>query len=75
MKAGDIEKDQVMFAGKSYTVTKTMNKMEISSEESDAVAEFQYYPEEDAWYLMNGQEKQKLMKNTKKMMKAVVALH
>ena len=26
MKAGDIEKDQVMFAGKSYTVTKTMNK-------------------------------------------------
>ena len=75
MKAGDIEKDQVMFAGKSYTVTKTMNKMAISSEESDAVAEFQYYPEEDAWYLMNGQEKQKLMKNTKKMMKAVVALH
>ena len=49
--------------------------MAISSEESDAVAEFQYYPEEDAWYLMNGQEKQKLMKNTKKMMKAVVALH
>lgn len=75
MKAGDMEKEQVMFAGKSYTVTKTMNKMTIASENTDAVAEFQYFPEEESWFLMDGQNKQSLMKNTRKMMKAVAAIH
>lgn len=74
MKAGIIEKDQVMYAGNSYTVTKSLNKMAVSSDKSDAIAEFQYFPEEESWYLMDGQDKVKLMKNTRKMMKAVAAV-
>ena len=49
--------------------------MVVASEETDAVADFQYVPEEESWYLMDGQNKAKLMKNTKKMMKAVVAIN
>ena len=74
MKAGDVEEGQVMYAGHPYHVTKSLNKMVVASEETDAVAEFQYFPEEESWYLMDGQNKAKLMKNTKKMMKAVVAI-
>ena len=75
MKAGDVEEGQVMYAGHPYHVTKSLNKMVVASEETDAVAEFQYFPEEESWYLMDGQNKAKLMKNTKKMMKAVVAIN
>ena len=75
MKAGDVEEGQVMYAGHPYHVTKSLNKMVVASEETDAVAEFQYFPEEESWYLMDGQNKAKLMKNTKKMMKAVVSIN
>ena len=71
----DVEEGQVMYAGHPYHVTKSLNKMVVASEETDAVAEFQYFPEEESWYLMDGQNKAKLMKNTKKMMKAVVAIN
>ena len=66
MKAGD--------AGHPYHVTKSLNKVVVASEETAAVAEFQYFPEEESWYLMDGQNKAKVMKNTKKMMKAVAAI-
>ena len=75
MKAGDVEEGQVMYAGHPYHVTKSLNKVVVASEETAAVAEFQYFPEEESWYLMDGQNKAKLMKNTKKMMKAVVAIN
>ena len=62
-------------AMKAGEVEESLNKMVVASEETDAVAEFQYFPEEESWYLMDGQNKAKLMKNTKKMMKAVVAIN
>ena len=74
MKAGDVEEGQVMYAGHPYHVTKSLNKVVVPSEETAAVAEFQYFPEEESWYLMDGQNKAKVMKNTKKMMKAVAAI-
>ena len=74
MKAGDVEEGQVMYAGRPYHVTKSLNKVVVASEETAAVAEFQYFPEEESWYLMDGQNKAKVMKNTKKMMKAVAAI-
>ncbi|AZS29738.1 DUF3332 domain-containing protein [Butyricimonas faecalis] len=74
MKAGDVEEGQVMYAGHPYHVTKSLNKVVVASEETAAVAEFQYFPEEESWYLMDGQNKAKVMKNTKKMMKAVAAI-
>ena len=46
MKAGDVEEGQVMYAGHPYHVTKSLNKMVVASEETDAVAEFQYFPED-----------------------------
>ncbi len=39
MKAGDVEEGQVMYAGHPYHVTKSLNKMVVASEETDAVAE------------------------------------
>ena len=39
MKAGDVEEGQVMYAGHPYHVTKSLNKMVVASEETDAVAD------------------------------------
>ena len=71
MNEGEVEESQVMYAGNSYTVTKSLNKMSVASQNTDAKAEFQYFPEEKAWYLMDGQNKVKVMKSAKKMFKVV----
>ena len=69
MAPGELEETQIEYAGNSYTVTKSQNKIAIMSDATAMTSEFQYFPEEEAWYLMNGQEKVKVIKNTKKMMK------
>lgn len=71
MEPGEVEETQVEYAGNSYTVTKSQNKIAITSDATALTSEFEYFPEEEAWYLMDGQEKVKEIKNARKMMKSL----
>lgn len=73
MNPGEVEEETMAYAGSTYTISKSHNKAVISNETTYASREFQYFPEEEAWYLMNGDEKVAMMKNSKKMFKAVEA--
>lgn len=71
MEVGEVEESHMLYAGSACTLTKSLNKVTVKNDESGVVTEFQYFPKEDAWYLMDGQEKVKVIKNTRKMMRAV----
>jgi len=69
MEPGKTEESQVAYAGETFTLTKSLNKVSVANNESGVVSDFQYFPEEESWYLMEGQQKVKVVKNMKKMMK------
>ena len=69
MEPGETEESQVAYAGETFTLTKSLNKVSIANNESGVVTDFQYFPEEESWYLMEDQQKVKVVKNMKKMMK------
>ena len=71
MAPGEVEESSTQYAGETYTVTKSLNKVSITNDATALTSEFQYFPEEEAWYLMDGQEKAQFVKSAKKMMKMV----
>ena len=50
-------------------MTKSHNMVAITNDATAVTSEFRYFPEDEAWFLMNGGEKAKLVKSEKKMMK------
>lgn len=61
MKDGQIEETHVMREGQLYKVTKTRNNMTVALENSDLKVDFRYFPEEKAWYQMEGDAKVKVV--------------
>ena len=70
MAPGEVEESSTQYAGETYTVTKSLNKVSITNDATSLTSEFQYFPEEGAWFLMNGGEKAQFVKSEKKMLKA-----
>lgn len=61
MKDGQIEETDVMHEGQHYKVIKTRNNMTIALDNSDLKVNFRYFPEEKAWYQMDGDTKIKVV--------------
>ena len=69
MAPGEVEESSTQYAGDTYTVTKSHNMVAITNDATAVTSEFRYFPEDEAWFLMNGGEKAKLVKSERKMMK------
>lgn len=65
MKAGEVEESEILHEGAMYKMTKSRNFISIAQNEGDVKVNFQYFPEEKAWYVMDGEQKVKVveMKN------------
>lgn len=61
MKDGQIEETKLVHEGQSYKVIKTKNNMTVALENSDLQVDFRYFPEEKAWYQMNGESRVKVV--------------
>lgn len=61
MKDGQIEELDIDHEGMKYKVIKTRNNMSIAAYDSDMRVDFRYFPEEKAWYLMDGESKVKVV--------------
>lgn len=61
MKDGQIEETKLVHEGQSYKVIKTRNNMTVALENSDLEVSFRYFPEEKAWYQMNGESRVKVV--------------
>ena len=69
MEPGETVTEEVEYAGTTYTVTKSLNHIAITNETTAMTSDFQYFEENDSWYLMNGADKAQLVKSGKKMLK------
>lgn len=54
MKDGQMEERQLVHEGQTYKVIKTKNHVTIALENSGQKVDFKYFPEERAWYQMDG---------------------
>lgn len=61
MKDGQKEETKIVHDGQSYKMTKTRNQVTIALENSDLSVDFKYFPEERAWYQMDGENKVKVV--------------
>lgn len=61
MKDGQIEETKLVHEGQSYKVIKTRNNMTVALENSDLQVSFRYFPEEKAWYQMDGDSRIKVV--------------
>lgn len=61
MNAGDKEEMNVLNNGHMYTMVKTQNNLSITQNDTKEMVHFQYFPKEKAWYMMNGEEKVKVV--------------
>lgn len=57
MKDGEKEEREILHKGERYRITTSKNRMTIASKDTQEKADFQYFPEENQWYQMNGEEK------------------
>lgn len=57
MQDGQIEESEMMHNGQMYKVIKSKNHMTVAMKDADEKVDFQYFPEENQWYQMNGEEK------------------
>ena len=57
MKPGETEVTDVVFKGNLYKVTKTPNNFVVNAVNTGESASFRYFPEEEEWYLMDGNNK------------------
>ena len=69
MEPGETATETVEYAGTTYTVEKSLNHVAITNEATAMTSEFQYFEEDDSWYLMSGADKAQLVKSGKKMLK------
>ena len=57
MDEGQIDESDVQYKGKNYRVIKTRNNIAVEAINGSESASFRYFPEEQEWYLMDGDEK------------------
>ena len=57
MKDGEVEEVEMMHEGQMYKVIKSKNHMTVAMKDSDEKVDFEYFPEENQWYQMNGEMK------------------
>lgn len=57
MKDGEKVEKEIMHKGEKYQITTSKNKMSIALKATDEKVDFQYFPEENQWYQMEGNEK------------------
>ena len=72
MEEGEVEKTHKVYAGESFTLTKSLNKVAVTNDKSGVVTSFQYFPQEESWFLMNGTEKVKALKKAKHILKEAI---
>ncbi|MEG0796529.1 MAG: DUF3332 domain-containing protein [Odoribacter sp.] len=61
MKDGQVEEMDLQHEGQMYQVIKSKNAMSIAQTNSDLRVDFKYFPKEKTWYLMNGENKVKVV--------------
>lgn len=61
MNAGEVEEMDVLREGNMYKVIKTQNALSITQNGTDTKVDFRYFPKEKAWYLMEGENKVKVV--------------
>jgi len=61
MNEGEVEESEMMHEGHKYQIIKSKNSMTIACAETVEKAEFKYFPKEKSWYLMEGEEKSKVV--------------
>ena len=57
MQDGDMEEVEVNHKGQKYQIIKTKNNMTVAQKGSEEEADFRYFPEENKWYHMDGENK------------------
>ena len=57
MEEGQVDESDVQYKGKNYRVIKTRNNIAVEAINGSESASFRYFPEEQEWYLMDGDEK------------------
>lgn len=57
MEEGQVDESDVQYKGKNYRVIKTRNNIAVEAINGPESASFRYFPEEQEWYLMDGDEK------------------
>ncbi|MCM1031386.1 MAG: DUF3332 domain-containing protein [Oscillibacter sp.] len=61
MNADEVEEMDVLHEGQMYKMIKKQNNLTIASAEGENAVNFQYFPKEKAWYLMEGENKVKVV--------------
>ena len=57
MDEGQIEESNVKYKGSDYRVIKSRNNVAVEAINGPESASFRYFPEEQEWYLMDGNAK------------------
>lgn len=61
MKDGEVEEMDVLHDGYMYKLIKSRNHLTVAQSDGSNAVEFGYFPKEKAWYLMDGQNKVKVV--------------
>lgn len=61
MKDGQVEESKLVHEGQSYQLIKSRNRITIVAADTDRRVEFRYFPEEKAWYQMEGENRIKVV--------------
>lgn len=61
MNADETEEMDVLHEGQMYKMIKKQNSLTIASANGEETVNFQYFPKEKAWYLMEGESKVKVV--------------
>lgn len=61
MGADEVEEMDILHEGRMYKVIKKQNDLTIAENESNESVNFHYFPKEKAWYLMEGENKTKVV--------------
>lgn len=61
MGADEVEEMDVLHEGQMYKMIKKQNQLTIASTDGQEAVDFRYFPKEKAWYLMDGENKTKVV--------------
>lgn len=61
MNEGEVEETDVLHEGQMYKIIKSRNNLTVAEATGDARVDFRYFPKEKAWYMMEGENKVKVV--------------
>lgn len=61
MNEGEVEETDVLHEGQMYKVIKSRNNLTVAEVTGEARVDFRYFPKEKAWYMMEGENKVKVV--------------